>query len=51
MNQNRLLFIQIQRQPLSMHHKWQQIIDFDAKQPLENLRGPTPVANPIELKG
>jgi hypothetical protein len=46
MNQNKLLFIQIQTPPtppLSMHHKWKELLILYAQQPMKNHRGPTPV--------
>ena len=42
MNQNRLLFVQIQTLPSSMHHKWKEVIDLYAKQPMGNYKGPIP---------
>ena len=44
MNQNRLIFIQMQTLPPSMHHKWKLLI-WHAKQPIENHRGPAPNNN------
>ena len=42
MNQNRLLFIQIQTLSPSMHHKFKEFIHNVCTQPMENRRGPTP---------
>jgi hypothetical protein len=42
MNRNRLLFIQIQTLPPSMHHKWKKLSIFYANEPVENHKGPMP---------
>ena len=39
MNQYRLLLIQIQTLPLSMHHKWKEMIDFVYKTTNEKSKG------------
>ena len=41
MNSNRLLFIQIQNLPPSIHHKWKEAIDILSKTTNENHTGPT----------
>ena len=48
-NQNKLLFIQIQTLSPSMHHKWKEIINLFSNQ-RKIISGPTPNESPIELK-
>jgi hypothetical protein len=50
MSQNRMLYIQNQTPPPSMHHKWKEFIDIVCKQPIEIHRGPTLDRKPLELK-
>ena len=50
MNQNRLLFIQIQALPPSMHHKWKEINDFVCKTTSRKSQETSPGETPIELK-
>jgi hypothetical protein len=50
MNQNRLLFIQIQALPPSMHHKWTGINDFVCITTSRKSQGTNPGERTIELK-
>jgi hypothetical protein len=51
MNQNRLLFIQVQTLlPPSIHYKWTENIDTIFKQPMEIHRGPILTKSSIESK-
>ena len=50
-NWNKLLFVQIQTLPLSMHLKWKEIIDIYAKQWMKNHRGPSPDKMPHWVNG
>jgi hypothetical protein len=50
MNQNRLLFIQIQTVPLNMHHKRKESIDFVCKITNGKLGDQLPMETPIECQ-
>ena len=51
MDPNRLLFIQIQTLPPSLHHTGKEAIGFCVKKPpIENHRGPTPDEEYLELR-
>ena len=47
----RLLFIQIQTLPPSMHHKWKEIIDIVCKTTNKIIGEQLPTKSPIDLKG
>jgi hypothetical protein len=52
MNQNKLIFIQVQTLPLNMRHHWKENIDIIYKQPMEKLflgGGPTTNKKKIPL--
>ena len=51
MNQNRLLFSQIQTLPPTKHGKWKEIFYFYRNQPVEIVGYWLPMKSPIELKG
>ena len=56
MNRNRLLFIQIQALPLSMHHtRWDKLVKKHEKEPIQNHKGMnlinSPDTKPHSVKG
>ena len=50
MSQNRMLYIQNQTPPPSMHHKWKEIIDVMCKQPIEIHRDQLLTKSPLSWR-